>query len=191
RDVRETCNGFCGGRPAAGGVHKSMRRTMQKRNILFLAITVLVVLLDQATKVWIISTLGLHEGFPLIDGFFSIVHVRNPGAAFGFLAGAPPLFRYLFFIAVTVAAIALILHYLRVSRIEVPSLVSALALILAGAVGNLIDRIRFGEVVDFLDVYIGGYHWPAFNVADSAITVGAGVLMAVLLRKRKERTEVN
>ena len=168
-----------------------MRRILRKKNILFLAITVLVVFLDQATKVWIISTLGLHEGFPLIDGFFSIVHVRNPGAAFGFLASAPPLFRYLFFIAVTVAAIVLILHYLRVSRIEEPSLVSALALILAGAVGNLIDRIRFGEVVDFLDVYIGSHHWPAFNVADSAITVGAGVLMAALLRRRKERTEAN
>jgi signal peptidase II len=90
-----------------------------------------------------------------------------------------------------VAAIVLILHYLRASRIEEPSLVSALALILSGAVGNLIDRIRFGEVVDFLDVYIGSHHWPAFNVADSAITVGAGVLMAALLRRRKERTEAN
>jgi signal peptidase II len=168
-----------------------VRRILQKRNILFLAITLLVVLLDQATKAWILATLKLHEGFPLIDGFFNIVHVRNPGAAFGFLAGAPPLFRYIFFLAVTVAAIVLILHYLRVSRIEEPSLVSALALILAGAVGNLIDRIRFGEVVDFLDVYIGSHHWPAFNVADSAITVGAGVLMAALLRRRKERTEVN
>ena len=174
-----------------GGVHKSMRRILRKKKILFLAITVLVILLDQATKAWILATLRLHEGFPLIDGFFSIVHVRNPGAAFGFLAAAPPLFRSLFFLAVTVAAIALILHYLRASRIEEPSLVSALALILAGAVGNLIDRIRFGEVVDFLDVYIGSYHWPAFNVADSAITVGAGVLMAALLRRRKERTEVN
>ena len=174
-----------------GGVHKSMRRILRKKKILFLAITVLVILLDQATKAWILATLRLHEGFPLIDGFFSIVHVRNPGAAFGFLAAAPPLFRSLFFLAVTVAAIALILHYLRVSRIEEPSLVSALALILAGAVGNLVDRIRFGEVVDFLDVYIGSYHWPAFNVADSAITVGAGVLMAVLLRRRKEQTERN
>jgi signal peptidase II len=168
-----------------------VRRTLQKRNILFLAITILVVLLDQATKAWILTTLKLHEGFPLIDGFFNIVHVRNPGAAFGFLAGAPPLFRSIFFVAVTVAAIALILHYLRVNRIEEPYLVSALALILAGAVGNLIDRIRFGEVVDFLDVYIGSHHWPAFNVADSAITVGAGVLMAALFRRRKERTEVN
>lgn len=159
---------------------------MQKRNILFLAITFLVVLLDQATKAWIISTMRIYDSFVVIEGFFSITHVRNPGAAFGFLAGAPPLFRHIFFLAVTVAAIALILHYLRVSRIEEPSLVSALALILAGAVGNLIDRIRFGEVVDFLDVYIGSHHWPAFNVADSAITVGAVVLMAVLLRRRKQ-----
>ncbi|MCX5821010.1 MAG: signal peptidase II [Deltaproteobacteria bacterium] len=164
---------------------------MRKKNILFLAITVLVVLLDQLSKAWILATLRFHEGFPLIDGFFNIVHMRNPGAAFGFLAAAPPLFRHIFFIAVTLAAILLILHYLRVSRIEAPSLVSALALILAGAVGNLIDRVRFGEVVDFLDVYIGSYHWPAFNVADSAITVGAAILMMVLLMRRKERTEGN
>jgi signal peptidase II len=158
-----------------------------RKNILFLAITGLVVLLDQLSKIWIVASLRLHEGFPLIDGFFNIVHVRNPGAAFGFLAAAPPLFRSVFFIAVTVAAILLILRYLRVSRIEEPSLVWALALILSGAVGNLIDRVRFGEVVDFLDVYVGAYHWPAFNVADSAITVGAVMLMMVLLSRRKER----
>ena len=151
-----------------------------------MAITVTVVLLDQATKAWIISTMRIHESFAVIGGFFNIVHVRNPGAAFGFLASAPPLFRYLFFIAVTVAAIVLILHYLHASRIEEPSLISALALILAGAVGNLVDRIRFGEVVDFLDIFIGSHHWPAFNVADSAITVGSVILMAVLIQKRKE-----
>ncbi len=162
---------------------------LKKKNILFLTIASLVILLDLATKAWILSTMRIYDSFVVVKGFFSITHVRNPGAAFGFLAGAPPLFRYLFFIAITVAAIALILYYLHSSRIEEPSLVSALALILAGAVGNLIDRIRFGEVVDFLDVYIGSYHWPAFNVADSAITVGAGVLMAILLRRRKERTD--
>lgn len=162
---------------------------MQKKNILFWAITSLVILLDLATKAWILSTMRIYDSFVVVEGFFSITHVRNPGAAFGFLAGAPPLFRQLFFLAVTAAAIALILHYLRSSRIGEPSLVSALALILAGAVGNLIDRIRFGEVVDFLDVYIGSRHWPAFNVADSAITVGAGLLMAILLRRRKERTD--
>jgi signal peptidase II len=174
-----------------GNDHETMRRILGKKNILFLTIALLVVLLDQLSKAWILATLRLHEGFSLINGFFNIVHVRNPGAAFGFLAAAPPMFRYIFFIAVTVAAILLILHYLRVSRIEETSLVSALALILAGALGNLIDRVRFGEVVDFLDVYIGAHHWPAFNVADSAITVGAACLIVILLRRRKERTEGN
>ena len=175
--------------PAAGNVHKAMRRILQKRNIVFLTATFLVIFLDQATKAWIISTMRLYDSFAVIGGLFNITYVRNPGAAFGFLAAAPPLFRYIFFLAVTVAAILLILHYLHVSRIEASSLVLALALIMAGAVGNLIDRVRFGEVVDFLDVYLGAHHWPAFNVADSAITVGAAILIVVLLRKRKERTE--
>lgn len=162
---------------------------MTRKNILFLTVAVLVVVLDQLSKAWILATLRLHEGFPLIDGFFNIIHVRNPGAAFGFLAGAPPMFRYAFFIAVTVAAILLILHYLRTSRIDSPFLAASLALILAGAVGNLIDRIRFGEVVDFLDVYIGSHHWPAFNVADSSISVGAACLILILLKKRNEPAE--
>ncbi len=160
-----------------------------KKTVFFLAIAALVLLLDQLTKAWIISTLRIHESFAVIGGFFNITHVRNPGAAFGFLAGASPAFRYVFFLAVTVAAIALILHYLRTTRIEDLSLVFSLALILAGAVGNLIDRIRFGAVVDFLDVYVGVHHWPAFNVADAAITTGAAILMAILLRRRKERPE--
>jgi signal peptidase II len=159
---------------------------LQKKYILFLAVAVLVVVLDQLSKAWILSTLRLHEGFPVIDGFFSLIHVRNPGAAFGFLAGAPPMFRYAFFMAVTVAAILLIIHYLRTSRIDSSFLAASLALVLAGAVGNLIDRVRFGEVVDFLDVYIGTTHWPAFNVADSAISVGAVCLILILLKKRGE-----
>ncbi len=162
---------------------------MQKKNVLFLAIAVLVILLDQLTKGWIITTMRLHEAFPVIDGFFNIIYVRNPGAAFGFLAGASSVFRSVFFLAVTLAAILLILHYLRQTKVEEISLQLSLALILAGAVGNLIDRVRFGEVVDFLDVYVGTYHWPAFNVADAAITTGAALLLILLLGKRKEKTE--
>jgi len=162
---------------------------LEKKNILFLAIAGLVILLDQLTKSWIIATIRLHDAYPVIDGFFNIIYVRNPGAAFGFLAGASPVFRSVFFLAVTLAAILLILHYLRQTRIEEISLVLSLALILAGAVGNLIDRIRFGEVIDFLDVYIGVHHWPAFNVADAAITTGASVLVILLLGKRKVKTE--
>ena len=161
---------------------------MQKKTILFLSIAGTVILLDQLTKGWIIATLRLHEGFVVVDGFFNIIHVRNPGAAFGFLAGASPAFRSVFFLAVTLAAILLILHYLRQTGIEKLSLVSSLALILAGAAGNLIDRIRFGEVVDFLDVYVGATHWPAFNVADASISIGAAVLAISLFARRKERT---
>lgn len=158
-----------------------------KRQLLFGAGAVLVVLLDQLAKAWILAHLRIHEGFPVIEGFFNIVHVRNPGAAFGFLAGASPVFRQVFFLAAVVAAILCVLYYLRtlpawdgLSRL-------ALLLILAGAVGNLIDRLRFGEVVDFLDLYVGSYHWPAFNVADSAISIGA-LLLAFLLLRRRDRT---
>jgi signal peptidase II len=165
---------------------------LQKKTIFFLAVAATVVLLDQLTKGWIIAMVRLHEGFPVIDGFFNIVHVRNPGAAFGFLAGASPAFRSVFFIAITLAAILLILHYLwrtlRQTSVERLSLVFSLSLILAGAVGNLIDRIRFGEVVDFLDVYVGTYHWPAFNVADASISTGAAVLVIALFVRREERT---
>jgi len=165
---------------------------LQKKTFVFLTIAGMLVLLDQLTKSWIIATLRLHEGFAVIDGFFNIIHVRNPGAAFGFLAGASPAFRSVFFIAVTLAAILLILHYLwhtlRQAGIEKLSLVFSLSLILAGAVGNLIDRVRFGEVVDFLDVYVGAYHWPAFNVADASISTGATVLVIALFVRRKERT---
>jgi signal peptidase II len=159
---------------------------VQKKYVLMLATAAVIILLDQLTKAWITMTLRLHEGFSVVDGFFNIVHVRNPGAAFGFLAGASPAFRSVFFIAVTVAAIVIILQYLRKARVEERSLVVALALIVAGAVGNLIDRVRFGEVVDFLDVYVGVHHWPAFNVADSAITCGAILLAMTLLRRRKD-----
>jgi signal peptidase II len=162
---------------------------VQKKYVLMLATAGVIILLDQLTKAWITMTLRLHEGFSVVDGFFNIVHARNPGAAFGFLAGASPAFRSVFFIAVTAAAIVIILQYLRKARIEDLSLIVALALIVAGAVGNLIDRVRFGEVVDFLDVYIGTYHWPAFNVADSAITCGAILLAMILLRRRKDGAE--
>jgi len=163
-------------------------RGVRKKYVLMLATAGVIILLDQLTKAWITMTLRVHEGFSVVDGFFNIVHVRNPGAAFGFLAGASPAFRSFFFIAVTAAAILIILQYLRKARIEDLSLIVALALIVAGAVGNLIDRVRFGEVVDFLDVYIGTYHWPAFNVADSAITCGA-ILLAMILLRRKDGPE--
>ncbi len=160
---------------------------MKKRYTLFFVTAALVVLFDQLTKYFIAATMRLHSSIPVIDGFFDITYVRNPGAAFGFLATAPPVFRAVFFIAVTVAAILLILYYIRRYSSGDPRLTWCLALILGGAVGNLIDRVRFGDVIDFLDVYVGTHHWPAFNVADSAISVGAVLLLIELMRKSREK----
>ena len=158
------------------------------KKVLLLGVTIgLILLLDQITKFYVDSSMRLHDSIPVIQGLFSITYVRNPGAAFGFLADASPLFRSIFFVAVTVLAIILVMHYIWKSRAEEPFMTFALALILSGAFGNLIDRIRFGEVIDFLDVYISTTHWPAFNVADSAISVGAIILFIELTRRGRER----
>ncbi|MDI6726037.1 MAG: signal peptidase II [Smithellaceae bacterium] len=151
----------------------------------FAATVLVIVVLDQITKSLVLANLMLHETRVLVEGFINLVHVRNPGAAFGFLADAPELFRRFFFIIITVLVIIFVLFYFWHSRIYAVRPTIALALILAGGAGNLIDRIRFGEVVDFLDVYLGIYHWPAFNVADSAISVGAVLLLLDLLRGGK------
>jgi len=160
---------------------------MKKSYLIFFITAVVLVLLDQLTKALVVSNLQLHDSVPLINGFFNLVHVRNPGAAFGFLAKSPAWFRSVFFIAVTIAAILLILYYLKQTGDADKIQVVALSFIFAGAVGNLIDRIRFGEVVDFLDVYVSTHHWPAFNVADSAISVGAVLLLISLLKRPKEK----
>ncbi len=158
---------------------------MRKNYWVFLITLALVAGLDQFSKWQISSAMSLHASCPVIDGFFSITYVRNPGAAFGFLANAPSFFRSGFLIAVSAAAIVMILYYLAQNKTGGVLLTVALSLITGGAAGNLIDRIRFGEVVDFLDVYIGSYHWPAFNVADSAISVGAVLLIVELFRRRR------
>ncbi len=151
---------------------------MQKKKILLPAIAAVIILLDQLTKYWIITKLNPGEGFSVINGLFNIVHWRNPGAAFGFLATAPQAFRSILLIAVAALAIFIIVQYLRKAQVEDNSLIVALALIIAGAVGNLIDRLQHGgKVTDFIDVGA----WPIFNVADSAITVGTIVIACYLL----------
>jgi signal peptidase II len=158
-----------------------------KKYIIFLLTAPVIVIIDQVTKATIDSTMALHDSLAVIPGFFSITYVRNPGAAFGFLAGASPMFRSIFFLCITAAAIGLILYYISKSQNDEPLLIFALSLILSGAVGNFIDRIKIGEVIDFLDVYIGSHHWPAFNVADSAISVGAVILIIAMYRRGKSR----
>lgn len=158
----------------------------KKYTILFMTVAV-VTLFDFITKAYISSTMSLHESFVVIGGFLNVTYVRNPGAAFSFLSDAPAIFRSIFFTSVTVFAIVLALYYIAKSKIEEPLMIFSLSLILSGAVGNLIDRVRFGEVIDFIDVYISTYHWPAFNVADSAITVGAVIMILQLTRGKKKQ----
>ena len=131
---------------------------------------------DQWTKRLVAERMVLGESIPLVDRWLYLTSHRNAGAAFGILQGQ----RWLF-IVVTVAVVAVVLYTLW--RMQQERLLCwALALILGGAVGNLLDRIRFGEVVDFIDVRIFGYHYPIFNVADSAVVVGGAMLAFVLWR---------
>jgi signal peptidase II len=157
----------------------------------FYLIALTIILLDQATKRVIVRTLRLGQDIPVIPGFFDIVFVLNPGAAFGFLATLSEQVRNPFFVLISVAAVVLIVFY-RTRYLRSHGLVSvALGLILGGAVGNLIDRLRYGMVVDFLDVHVFQYHWPAFNIADSAISIGVSLMALDILwdwRHEKRKT---
>ena len=144
-----------------------------------------IVLLDQMTKAWIHKMMLLHQSIPVIPGLFNLTYIRNPGAAFGLFASGGGSLRSAFFIAVSVIALVVLsLLYTKAPR-ETWLLRFSLSLVMGGAIGNLIDRIRLGEVVDFLDFYLGSYHWPAFNVADSCITIGIGLLILHTMVSRK------
>lgn len=142
-----------------------------------------VVIVDQVTKLWIMASLALHEQQNIIPGFFDLVYVTNTGAAFGFLSGSKTWLRQAFFVAVSVIALIIIVFAYGHLKKQARLFVYALGLIAGGAVGNLIDRLRFGAVVDFLDFYLGSYHWPAFNAADSAITIGVGMFLLGTLQQ--------
>lgn len=141
------------------------------------AIVGIVLLLDQYTKYLVEKHIRLHEVIPVIPGFFNLTHVRNPGAAFSLFSTAPAAFRIVFFVSVTIIALVVIVVLIRKTHERL--LVVAFSLIAGGAIGNnLIDRVRYGEVVDFIQWYYRSYYWPSFNIADSAITM-AVVLLAV------------
>jgi signal peptidase II len=145
---------------------------MNSKTFWVVAIVTTILFLDQATKVLIVQSLALHESVPVFESFFHLTHVRNTGAAFSLLARAPESFRQPFFLVTTVLAVTALLFFLRNVDEADKWTIAAIAGILGGAVGNFIDRVLYGEVVDFLLVHWGGYYWPAFNVADSCITIG-------------------
>jgi signal peptidase II len=151
-------------------------------------VTAIILVLDQATKLYVDANFDLYESIPVIEGWFHLTYIRNQGAAFGILSSGA--LRIPFFITVTLIALGAILWYLRSLRPDQKLAAFALALIFSGAIGNLIDRIRLGEVIDFLDVFWRHHHWPAFNVADSAICVGVTLLIwEMWLDERRIRRE--
>ncbi|MCH2169907.1 signal peptidase II [Myxococcota bacterium] len=146
------------------------------------------VVLDQYTKHLIDQNLSFADRVPVIEGLLYLTHVRNTGAAFGLFADTHPTFRIVFFLVLSLVAMGIILSFYR--RLEPGERLAALALglILGGATGNLIDRVQLFEVIDFVHVRLwGGYSWPDFNVADSCIVVGVGILILEMLAAEGEQ----
>jgi signal peptidase II len=154
----------------------------KKKYFILMGLTSFIVLFDQLTKFLVHERFRLGESISIVSGYFNLTYVRNTGAAFGIFANASPAFRVPFFALVPIVALVAIAFIFRKIPEADIKLSTALSLVIGGAIGNLIDRLRFGFVIDFLDFHWQyRYHFPAFNVADSAICVGVGILMLDLL----------
>jgi len=156
---------------------------MKSRYIMFASIAAVGIIVDQITKVIVDRSMQLYDSIPIVENFFHLTYVRNRGAAFSFLSNAS--WRLPFFITVSFIAAIVILVAFRKLRDDQKLAHTSLALIFSGAVGNLIDRIRLGEVIDFLDAHWYRHHWPAFNIADSLICVGVFLLAIDLYLEEK------
>jgi signal peptidase II len=160
------------------------------KRVHYLILAAAVIVLDIWTKALVLARIDLHETIPIIPNFFQIVHVRNTGAAFGIGANASSRLVPLLLNAGAIAVFFVVVVYALRSAVTDRVLQTGLHLILGGAIGNLLDRFRFGYVVDFLDVYVGTKHWPAFNVADSAICIGIALLFLDMRKKPETESAV-
>jgi signal peptidase II len=150
----------------------------------FFIIAGILAALDQLTKYILVQVIPLNTGMPIIPGFLNLVHVHNTGGAFSIFAGPGHPWRQYVFIGLTIIVVGAIAYaYGKIGKGDNWTRIAYIC-IAGGAIGNLIDRIRLQEVIDFLDVYVGSWHWPAFNVADSAISTGAVMLLVSLIRKK-------
>jgi signal peptidase II len=157
-----------------------------------LLIALFVVLLDRVSKYMVAKNISLHDSVALIPGFFRLTHVQNRGAAFGLFSEAPSPWKVSVLILFSLAALIVVSALLWKNSHTANSTAIGLALILGGAIGNLWDRLANGRVVDFLDFQVSGYHWPAFNLADSAIVIGALLLVTeILFSKSHEPAKEN
>ena len=154
---------------------------MYKTAKILLPTAAAIIIADQATKLAVVRYLYPLQIIEAIPGLFNLVYFKNTGAAFGIFASGGTTSK-LFLVAVTIAALVVLGFLLKETKGAGGTF--ALSLIAGGAIGNLIDRLRFGSVVDFLDLHIGSLHWPAFNIADSAITVGVGLTVWFMYFKK-------
>jgi signal peptidase II len=160
---------------------------MNRRKIIHLLALFGTLLLDQITKQAVVLALPLYGSIPVIPGFFELVHVRNKGMAFGMMNQPGREFFFVILVAASVIAIGILAYWYLTRRDTLGFSVSlGICLMIGGAAGNLVDRVRLGEVVDFIDLYVGSYHWPAFNIADSAVSVGAFLVALGVLRTGKQ-----
>lgn len=161
---------------------------MKKKYLYLAVITGLLVAADQLVKMYIHTQFHLGESVVVIPNFFNLTYVRNFGAAFGFLAESHPTFREAFFLAMPPIALVIILTIMRGVKDNDTKQIIALSAIFGGAIGNYIDRLRFRYVIDFLDFHLNNkYSWPAFNIADSAIVGGVGLLLLMMLMETKHK----
>ena len=158
---------------------------MKRKYIFLAAIAAVCVVLDQLSKLWA-RGLALKPPVAVIDSFFHFIYVENRGAAWSLFADLSPTIRVPFFIGVSLVAVGLIFLFFRRIREDQTRLVLALSLVLGGALGNLVDRIVRGSVIDFIDWHVGRHHWPTFNVADIFITIGVGLLILEMLFGKSE-----
>lgn len=163
-----------------------LSKGLDKKYITLFTWTPVIIILDQLVKIYVDRTMYLHQSIEVLENFFHITYIRNKGAAFGIFSGASESLRVPFFLTVSAIAVAVILYIIYTYREESKLFPFSMALILGGAVGNMIDRFRLGEVIDFIDVHWYSHHWPAFNVADSAITVGVVFLVINILSEHKK-----
>lgn len=155
------------------------------RKVFYYMVIVVLLGFDQLTKALIARSLTVQSSKRIIPGFFNLTHIRNRGVIFGFFSQSGSQVLYILLTLVSLAALGLVVYYFFKTPVSDRFMKVSLSLILAGALGNLTDRVLRGYVVDFLDFYIKNWHWPSFNIADASITTGAFLLIFILLLKRR------
>lgn len=155
-----------------------------KSRTVYILLALFLLIIDQVSKSIVAHTVDIYSIRRIIPGFFNIVHVQNKGAIFGFFSQSGNSIIYIFLTLASFVALSLVLFYFFKTAPSERLLMISLSLILAGALGNLIDRVIRGYVIDFLDVYVRKWHWPSFNIADSCISVGALILVYLFVFKR-------